>query len=295
MDRIALWFRAFRPFAYPASVMPLAIGTAAAAIEGFHINLMFTFIALVGVLFAHTGANLLSDYFDFLRGIDRKGIIGGSGVLVDGTLKPASFLAASIVFFFLALLAAVFFCVEFGFGALFPVAIGAVCAVMYSMPRIGIKDFGLGEPAVFFTFGICISMGAYYIQTGHYAMSSAYLSIPFSSFITAILFANNMRDVDSDAAVGIRTIAYRLGRKASILVYALMITLPYVLVAVFVMARILPIASFLCFITVPITIKLISDISGDNKKYAECIFRTDVRTARLSLIFGIAYLIGMFF
>ena len=76
--KVALWFRAVRPFAYSASIIPVALGGLWAFGEGPINWINFVLAIIAGVLF-HTGTNLVNDYYDFKKGVDREGTFGSSG------------------------------------------------------------------------------------------------------------------------------------------------------------------------------------------------------------------------
>ena len=83
-----IWLQAVRPFAYPASVVPVLVGAMLAlSYEGEARWALFPLALICSVLF-HTGTNLVSDAADFKRGVDREGTYGSSGVLVAGLLRP---------------------------------------------------------------------------------------------------------------------------------------------------------------------------------------------------------------
>ncbi|HPM42011.1 MAG TPA: prenyltransferase, partial [bacterium] len=94
-----LWWRAARPYAYPASVVPVLLGAALAFADGISVSLWRLLLTLVGIVAAHAGGNLMNDYFDFRKGVDRPGTLGGSGALVDGLMTPRKVLFGAVISF----------------------------------------------------------------------------------------------------------------------------------------------------------------------------------------------------
>ena len=84
VPRWKLFLQATRPFAFTATLFPVLLGTLLAP----HPSLPLSALALLGALFAHAGINVLSDYFDFVRGADTWKVLGSSRVLVDGLMSP---------------------------------------------------------------------------------------------------------------------------------------------------------------------------------------------------------------
>ena len=88
MNQLQLWIKAVRPYAYSASIIPVAIGGLYARVLGQDFSVVRFWVALVAGLLMHTAANLWNDYFDFKSGVDRVGGGEGSGVLVRGEITP---------------------------------------------------------------------------------------------------------------------------------------------------------------------------------------------------------------
>lgn len=289
---LSLWLRAVRPFAYPASAIPAIFGTALAYSDGFSFRPILFLLTISGVLFAHTAANLLSDYFDFRSGLDAKGKMGGSGILTGGHLPPRSFVVASAIFFFLAAITAFAIYSQIGNEILPLVALGAVVGIFYSFPGFGFKYLAAGEIAVFFTFGIGIGMGSYLVQTDVLSLRAAILSAPIGLFVAAILFANNMRDADVDASAHLSTLAGVLGRRYSAVLYLILIGVPYVLVVAFVAMRMLNPWGMLAFVSLPLAIRA----AGKIRKYLSAcsdISTLDAESAQICLAFGTTLSIGI--
>ena len=81
---LGIWFQAMRPFSLTASVLPVVIGAVlAATFEGPVEWPLFPLIIACSLLF-HIGTNMVSDYFDYTRGVDRDETFGSSRVLIEG-------------------------------------------------------------------------------------------------------------------------------------------------------------------------------------------------------------------
>src|SRR6266498_115496 len=87
-DRAKLWGVAVRAYSFPAHVVPIALGTAYAWYATGRFSLLLLLLTLVAGALYHIAVNLLNDYYDFLKGVDRPGTFGGSGVLVAGSMTP---------------------------------------------------------------------------------------------------------------------------------------------------------------------------------------------------------------
>jgi 1,4-dihydroxy-2-naphthoate octaprenyltransferase len=65
---------------------------------------------------------------------------------------------------------------------------------------------------VFLFFGLVAVVGSYFVQTEELVWEAFALSLPVGLLAAAILVVNNVRDIDTDARAGKRTLAVKLGR-----------------------------------------------------------------------------------
>jgi 1,4-dihydroxy-2-naphthoate octaprenyltransferase len=79
---------------------------------------------------------------------------------------------------------------------------------------------GLGEVFVFLFFGIVAVSGSYFVQRRALPWQAFVLAVPVGLLIAAILVVNNVRDIDTDRRAGKRTLAVRLGRGRTRVLFA---------------------------------------------------------------------------
>ncbi|MFW5662892.1 MAG: prenyltransferase, partial [Bacteroidota bacterium] len=99
------WMQASRPFSFPASIVPVLVGAmfTLAYHEGPVMWWLFPIVLVASVLF-HAATNLVSEYFDYKKGVDREETFGSSRVLVEKMMKPKSVLYGGIAAFALGFL-----------------------------------------------------------------------------------------------------------------------------------------------------------------------------------------------
>src|SRR5512137_1302955 len=84
------WIVAARPWALPASTMPVVFGTSlAVVIGGARLDVLRFVLALLAMIVLHSAANMLSDVFDYRRGLDRD-VTPVSGAIARGWLSAAA-------------------------------------------------------------------------------------------------------------------------------------------------------------------------------------------------------------
>jgi 1,4-dihydroxy-2-naphthoate octaprenyltransferase len=91
---------------------------------------------------------------------------------------------------------------------------------------------GLGELFVFLFFGLVAVTGSFYVQVKHLDWEAFALALPVGLLAAAILVVNNVRDIDTDRRASKRTLAVRLGRQRTRLMFATLIYGSYVLAPV---------------------------------------------------------------
>ncbi len=286
MASAKLWLRASRPFSFTASVTPVFLGTALAWYQGFF-NGIYFLLAALGALLLHAGSNLISDYFDYKRQVDRQGTLGGSGVLVEGLMTPKAILWGGWTAFGVATLIGVYLISQRGLPILVLGLVGILGGFFYTADPVEYKYKALGDVGIFLLFGPLIVLGAYYVQTGVLSWLPVWISLPIALLVTGILHANNFRDIQNDAAAGIKTIAMILGHEKSVVLYKAMVILAYVITLALSAARIIPWWALLVFLSFPSAVKVFQVLGGKEIKGQNMVAMADVLTAQLHMQFGI--------
>jgi len=233
MKRIVFqkWLVAIRPFSLPASTMPVLFGTVAAVVVGHAtFNAPLFLLAMLGMVLLHSGANMLSDVYDYRKGLD-KVPTPVSGAIVRGLITPDQGRKVSILLLVLGSLIGLMLVVLVGRPIFWIGAVGVLIGVMYTGGPVALKYHGLGDLAVFLDFGVLGTLGAWTVQTGSMSWIPVIWSVPISLLVVGILHANNWRDIAGDTDVKIVTTASTLGDHGSLLYYGIMIFGPFVLVA----------------------------------------------------------------
>jgi 1,4-dihydroxy-2-naphthoate octaprenyltransferase len=229
MASIAQWIEGARPRTLPNAVAPVIAGTGAAA--WLHAAVWWkALLALAVALAMIIGVNFANDYSDGIRGTDD--VRAGPLRLVGSRLaSPRSVLTAAVVSLGVAAVAGV---VLAWFSAPWLIAVGAVCIAGAWLYTGGSKPYGylgLGEVAVFVFFGLVAVLGTQYSQALRIDWVGLALAVAMGSLSSAVLVANNLRDIPTDKESGKITLAVRLGDARTRLLYqgllvvALVITL----------------------------------------------------------------------
>lgn len=280
-----LW-KAIRPFAFPATLAPVLLGSLLApVIDGVRFAL-----TLLGTLLAHAGVNVISDYVDWRRGADTWKVLGSSRVLVDGLLEPRLHLRFGILLMVLAALIGVALVSMSGPAIWYLMAAGAALGIFYTVPPIGLKYRALGDIAVFLAFGPLMALGAYYVQTSQLDWLPVWLSLPVGLLTIAILHGNNYRDIAEDRAAGYHTVASLLGPRGSAFYYVVLLAGAYLSTLIFIGLQWLPVWSAAVLLTLPLAWRNIR-VAFNHARVAFSFL--DLLTAQLHLLFSLALVAGL--
>jgi 1,4-dihydroxy-2-naphthoate octaprenyltransferase len=231
MSGFRIWLMAARPRTLPAAIAPVLVGT---ALAGFmHVFHPLRFVAaLLGAMFIQIGTNLSNDYSDARRGADADDRLGPVRVTAGGLVPPRQVLIATYVTFGLAVLFGIYLIVVAGWQLLIVGAASILAGVAYTGGPKPYGYEGLGELFVFLFFGIVAVAGSYFVQVKHLHWEAFALAVPVGLLAAAILIVNNVRDIDSDRRAGKRTLAVKLGRERTRLMFAAVVYLAYLLTPV---------------------------------------------------------------
>lgn len=219
---VRAWVMAIRPKTLPVSVGPVLVGTAVAYVEG-SMRVEPAVAAGLGALFLQIGSNFANDVFDFEKGADTEERLGPPRASQLGLLTPRAMKTGMFVVFALATLMGLYLSTVAGPVILVVGAVSIIAAIAYTGGPWPLGYHGLGDAAVFLFFGLVAVLGTTFVQTGTLPMLAWWTAIPVGTLATAILVVNNLRDIDTDALAGKRTLAVRWGRAGARMEWALLV------------------------------------------------------------------------
>ena len=211
-----------RPATLAASVAPVLAGTAVAVHEG-GIRPAAGLGALVVALAMQVGVNFANDYSDFVRGADTPRRVGPLRAASSGVVVPASVKWAAIVAFGIAGVAGVALSLATDWRLLVVGGASLLAAWLYTGGPRPYGYMGLGELFVFVFFGLVATCGTVYVETLHLTPLAVLVGVGLGCLATAIIVLNNLRDIDTDAAAGKRTLATRIGRDRTLLLLLVLV------------------------------------------------------------------------
>ncbi|PSQ15829.1 1,4-dihydroxy-2-naphthoate polyprenyltransferase [Halobacteriales archaeon QS_8_69_26] len=240
ISRTRAWIMAARPQTLPAAASPVLVGTGLAVTDGVFAPLP-ALAALVGAALIQVGTNFANDYYDAVKGADTADREGFTRVTAGGIIAPERVKLATAVAFGLAVLVGTYLVVVGGVPILVVGLASIAAGILYTGGPYPFGYYGLGDLFVFVFFGLVAVTGTYHVQAvsavsgfptalpaGSVTVEAVVASLPMAGLITAILVVNNVRDLESDREAGKRTLAVRLGYRASRAEYVGLLALAYV-------------------------------------------------------------------
>lgn len=207
--------------------------------------------ALVVAVSMQVGVNFANDYSDFVRGADNDRI-GPLRAASSGVVRPQDVRWAATTSFGIAAVAGV------GVSLLVDprlLIVGAVCLLAGWLYTGGPRPYGylgLGEVFVFVFFGLVATAGTFYVETGHITALSVLIGCGTGFLATAILVLNNLRDIETDAAAGKRTLATRIGRARTRILLLVLVCAAFAVPIVIFVSGLAPVTVMLMHFAIPI-------------------------------------------
>ena len=234
MASLAQWVEGARPRTLPNAIAPVIAGTGGAAwLDGacWWKALLALLVAIAMII----GVNFANDYSDGIRGTDD--VRAGPLRLVGSKLAPPrAVLTAAVVSLGVAAVAGL---VLAWFSAPWLIAVGAACIAGAWLYTGGSKPYGylgLGEVAVFVFFGLVAVLGTQYTQALRVDWVGLALAVAMGSLSSAVLVANNLRDIPTDKESGKITLAVRLGDARTRVLYQTLVSIAFVVTLLLMLA-----------------------------------------------------------
>jgi 1,4-dihydroxy-2-naphthoate octaprenyltransferase len=288
--RARAWVLAVRPRTLPAAVGPVLVGLGVGLAGGAFDALMALGCLLVALLL-QVAANLSNDLFDHRSGADASDRLGPTRAAASGLLSERALALGTAACLVAAALVGLLLVARGGPVLLFLGALCMVLAVAYTGGPFPYGYRGLGEVAVFLTFGILAVAGTAYLQTGAWSALAFAAAVPPGCLVTAILVVNNLRDIGPDTRAGKVTLAVRFGARFARLEYLALLGVACVVPPLVLLGGAAHVTVLLPLLVIPSMAPLVREVfaDGDPRRLNPVLGGT----ARMGLLFATLFAIGL--
>lgn len=198
----------------PVSISGVLAGISCAVAMG-SFKIIPAVLCLLFAMLAQIASNFGNEYYDFKKGVDKKGREGFRRGVTEGDITPAAMKYAT---FGTLGAAAITGCMMLFYGNWWMIPVG-ICiglfALAYSAGPYPLSHHGLGDVAVVLFFGVVPVTLTCYLQQGNWDGLGCSLPVSVAVGLMAanVLIVNNYRDKEDDEAVGKNTTVVIFGRK----------------------------------------------------------------------------------
>ncbi len=216
---------------------------------------------LTGLIMAHATNNLLNDWIDSRRGVDRDNYFRtryGVQVIESGLVQPVPFMIIVVLTALPALLAGAYLVALSGVIAFYLMLAGAFFVVFYTWP---LKYLALGEVAVLLVWGPLMIAGSYYVMVGDVSGAVWLISLVMGIPPTLVILGKHLDKYAEDQKKGVLTLPVATGEQPARQISIALIIVQWILIGVLLwfFPEFLPVG--LCLIATPAAIRLVGQLS----------------------------------
>ena len=234
LDGISKWLIATRSAVTNVTLYACAIAGLLAWRDG-HFSFLPWLVVTLGLFIAHGTNNLLNDFTDFNRGVDKDNYFRtqyGVHPLVQGFWTKPQQLTWFLVSGVLAFLSGIYalFYTNFSPAVIGLFALGALVLLFYTWP---LKYLGLGELSIFLIWGPILVAAVYIVLVRGWTdniWNIALAGVPFGLSVVSINIGKHIDKSAEDKIKGVGTLPVRIGEKAARYVNTAVLVLIYLVI-----------------------------------------------------------------
>jgi len=290
LSPLALWIEAIRVRTLPAAIVPVATGITLAAIHGYT-NVFIASITMLTAILIQIGTNFANEYYDYVKGADTPDRIGFLRATSAGLIDPSSMKKATFATMALAFLVGLILVWHGGWVILAIGIVSLICGIAYTGGPYPLAYNGLGDVFVFVFFGIVAVNGTYYLFTETISFMVVIASLSCGALSTSILVVNNLRDSETDAKAGKKTLGVRFGDAFLRFEYTALLAVACAVPPHFFVQEGFGESVFLPFLVLPLALINLRSVWFDIDKRR--LNNTLVKTAAFMTLFGFLLCLGL--
>ena len=282
---LSSWLLAARPATLWAGVAPVLVAGALAARDEVFSWPHFL-VTLVAATAIQVGVNFANDVADAAKGADTAERIGPARAVASGLITARQMWFGIAIAFAVAAAGGIYL-INVAGPAIAVIGIASIVAALgYTNGPSPYGYRGLGEAFVFVFFGLVATVGARYVFDRTAPIEAWLAGVVMGLLATAILLANNVRDIETDAAAGKETLVVKVGRQGGVAIYSAAVTGAYAVIVLATLSGWLPLLALLSLVTIPLAVPLVRTIRTETT--GPPLIGVLKGTARLQLLVALA-------
>ncbi len=219
-NSLKAWWLATRPKTLTGAAAPVMVALSAAWADLHSLDIRAATLCMLFALLMQVDANLVNDYFDFMRGRDDKATrLGPQRACAEGWITPGAMRLGIGATTALACLTGL---PLIAWGGWWLIAVGVACVAFCFLYTTMLAQIGMGDALVLAFFGLVPVCVSYFIQTGIVTLQVVLLGTGMGLVTDCLLVVNNYRDREQDRDAGKRTLIVFIGPKAAEWLYLLL-------------------------------------------------------------------------
>jgi len=256
LDIISKWLISTRAAVLIITFISAAIAGILAVQQGMF-NFWYWLLLVIGLIMAHATNNLLNDYTDYVKGVDKDNYFRtqyGPQPLEAGLMSKRELLIYASVTGLIALAAGAILVYSRGPLALLFLGLGAFFVLFYTFP---LKYIALGEISVLIVWGPLMIGGGYFVITGVWDWNVVIASLPYALGVTTVIFGKHIDKYKGDKAKHIYTLPVLLGEHLARYIVVAMTVAQYLTVLYLVITGFFTPVMLVVFLALPVFFKVL--------------------------------------
>lgn len=276
-NKARIWLTEVRAPFFTATVVPILLGAVIGWARTGTFHWGYFLLTMLAGLLLHTGTNVANDYFDHKSGTDDVNVefvrpfTGGSRMIQEGLLTPREVISGALAAYVLAAIIGLYLAYVRGPMIIVLGLVGLLSGFFYTAPPINLVSRGIGEFFIGLNFGVLMTLGAFYVQTGYLDWEPVVASIPVALLIAGVLYINEFQDAPADGSVGKDHLVVRFGRRRAALGYAILMALTYLSIVLGVILRITSPFTLIALATLPVAVRAITVARAHYDEYLQLV------------------------
>lgn len=296
MSKTAAWISSLRLRTLPLALSSISMGSLLALQYRLFSWKIFALTAGTAI-FLQILSNLANDYGDAVHGADSEARVGPKRGLHSGDITLTQLRMAIILCSLCALVSGLWLLniTTKGYTFFFLLLLGLLCiaaAIKYTAGKNPYGYAGLGDISVFLFFGIVGVACTFYLFTKGFKSDVLLPACAIGLLSAGVLNVNNMRDHESDAAAGKKTLVVRIGLDNARRYHTVLILLAFIFISGYIMNHYYSYWQLLYLITAPLFFMHLKGICKEEPKNMDKYLKQlSLTTLLLVISFGVGIIL----